>query len=298
MFDGLSSTWSWGLGTIVFLLALTLLYAVGLWCVHVCHARDPQVPTIRWYHMACFVAAVLIAAGLLLTPINTIARTQLFSVHMAQAVILTTVCAPLILAACPDVMLQLLLGLPVVRQVVRTLTQPIIASLLFNLTFLLWHTPLLYADAMANSSLYEAMMLGIFFTSLLNWSPLIGASEEMHTMGYPLQMAYAFFDGQPVDIFAFILVFSGATMYPFYAIPAQMHLSGFADQTVAGALLMIPGFVDLGVMTPLFFKWLGRIEEKTRLADEKRQAQREMEWEEYEEGEEEEVATKGMQQYS
>ncbi len=292
MFDGLSSVWSWGLGTVIFLAALVLLYALGLWRVHVHHARDPQVPTIRWYHITCFVVAVVIAAGLLLTPINTIARTQLFSVHMAQAVILTTACAPLMLAACPDVILQLLLGLPVVRQIVRTLVQPIVASLLFNLTFLLWHTPLLYADAMANSSLYEMMMLSIFFTSLLNWSPLIGASEEVHMIGYPLQMAYAFFDGQPVDIFAFILVFSGATMYPHYVIPAQMNLSAFADQTVAGALLMIPGFVDLGVMTPLFFKWLGQIEEKTRLADEKRQVQREMEWEEYEE---EEAAIEGMQ---
>ncbi len=49
-------------------------------------------------------------------------------------------------------------------------------------------------------------MLSIFLTSLLNWGPLIGAQREQHHMSYPIKMLYVFFDGQPVDIFAFMLV--------------------------------------------------------------------------------------------
>ncbi len=62
--------------------------------------------------------------------------------------------------------------------------------------------------------------------------------------------------------------------------PSQLNLTPFADQTVAGALLLIPGLVDLIVMTPLFFRWLNQIEEQTRLADERRQER--VEHEEYE----------------
>jgi cytochrome c oxidase assembly factor CtaG len=106
---------------------------------------------------------------------------------------------------------------------------------------------------------------------MLNWWPLIGSLHELRRMSYPIQMIYAFFDGQPVDIFAFVLVFTGVPIYTFYAIPPQLGLSAFADQAIAGALLLIPGLVDLGVMSPLFFRWLGQIEQRARLADQQRQ---------------------------
>jgi cytochrome c oxidase assembly factor CtaG len=86
-----------------------------------------------------------------------------------------------------------------------------------------------------------------------------------------MQILYAFFDGQPVDIFAFVLVFTGTVIYPYYAVPPQLGISPFADQAVGGALLLIPGLVDLGVMSPLFFSWLGQMEQQTKLGDQRRQ---------------------------
>ena len=90
-------------------------------------------------------------------------------------------------------------------------------------------------------------------------------------MTYPKQMLYAFLDGQPLDIYAFLLVFSGVVIYPFYAIPPQLGIYAFADQAMGGALLLLPGLIDLVVMTPLFFLWLAQIEQKARIADQKRQ---------------------------
>jgi hypothetical protein len=84
-------------------------------------------------------------------------------------------------------------------------------------------------------------------------------------------MLYAFLDGQPLDIFAFLLVFSGVVFYPFYAIPPQLGITAFADQAMGGALLLLPGLVGLVVMTPLFFLWLSQIEQKARVEDQKRQ---------------------------
>ncbi len=95
-----------------------------------------------------------------------------------------------------------------------------------------------------------------------------------------MQMVYAFFDGQPVDIFAFLLVFTGVVFYTHYTIPPQFIEWGYsavADQTIAGAFLLIPGLVDLVVMSPLFFRWLGQIEDQARLADQKRQEEEEAE---------------------
>jgi putative membrane protein len=281
MSGSLSQQWPWNPWAVAFLSILALLYLWGLF-----QARKRGVGArISALRIIAFFSALVIAALLLLTPIDTIGRIQLFTVHMTQVVVLTTICTPLIMAGCPEELLHPLVEIPVVSSIVLTLTRPLIASVIFNLTFLLWHTPRLMELAQANESLYHFMLLSIFFTSFLNWHPLIGSIHENRHMSYPVQMAYAFFDGQPVDILAFILVFTQAAVYH-YAIPVQLNFSAFSDQATGGAILLVPGLVDIGVMTPLFFRWLWQIESRTRLDDQKRQA----ELEEWEEGEEEEGA--------
>jgi cytochrome c oxidase assembly factor CtaG len=271
MLDGLALTWSWNPSAFIFLLILCLLY---LWALRQAqrHIRtNPEEQPISAYRIAAFFAGIGMVALLVLSPINTIARTQLLSVHFAQIVILTSVCAPLVLVGCPAILLQPLIEIPIVRHIVRFLTFPLVASLIFNATFLFWHVPKLYNASLANASLYQTIGLCVFLAALLNWWPLIGSLTELRKISYPVQIFYAFFDGQPVDIFALVLVFSGVPFYPHYALPAQLGLSRFADQAVGGAFLLIPGLMDLAVMSPLFFRWLAQIEAKTRLADQRRQ---------------------------
>ena len=281
MFFGLSLAWPFNPGVMLFLLVLVALYVLGLR-----HARQHPVQgeVVNRRSIVAFFSAIVVMAIVLLTPIDTIARTQLFSVHMAQLVLLTTLCAPLILYSTPALLLRPFVELPVIRQILRLFTLPLVASVLFNLLFLFWHVPKLLRLTMGNSTLYHVQVLSIFIAALLNWWPLIGSVRELRPMSYPIQMLYAFFDGQPVDIFAFILVFTGVTVYTFYAVPPQLGLSTFADQAIGGALLLIPGLVDLVVMTPLFFRWLGQIEAQTKRADEERIADDEEEYE-YEEDE-------------
>jgi cytochrome c oxidase assembly factor CtaG len=284
MSGSLSQQWPWNPWAIAFLSILALLYLWGLFHMH---KRGRSVSAWR---IIAFFSALVVAALLLLTPIDTIGRLQLFSVHMTQIVILTTVCTPLIMAGCPEELLHPLVEVPILSNILLVITSPLIASVIFNMTFLLWHTPVLMGLAQANEALYHFMMLSIFFTSFLNWHPLIGSIHENQHMSYPVQMAYAFFDGQPVDILAFVLVFTQSIIYH-YAIPAQLHISAFSDQATGGAILLAPGLVDIGVMTPLFFRWLWQIESRARLDDEKRQAEIEAmeEWEEVEEDEDEEI---------
>ena len=277
---GLSLTWPWNPGVILFLLALVALYLLGL---HYARRHPVAVEDggVARHHIIAFFSVIVLMAVLLLTPIDTIAHTQLFSVHMFRLVLLVTLCAPLILYSSPAIMVRPLVQLPVVGLILRLLTRPLVASLLFNLLFLLWHAPLILHATFNNNALYHTLVLSIFVASLLNWWPLLGSVRELRPMGYPIQMLYAFFDGQPVDIFAFILVFTGVTVYPYYAVPAQLGLSTFADQAIGGALLLVPGLVDLVVMTPLFFRWLGQIENQTKKADQEREEEEyEVEYEE------------------
>ncbi|GHO84469.1 cytochrome c oxidase assembly protein [Dictyobacter formicarum] len=269
MLTGLSLAWSWSPGGLLCFVVLALLYLLRLRQVFRMHQEDPQAPTVSKIRIASFVIGLLLFAVLFFSPVHTIGRTQLFLVHMAEVVVLTTFCAPLLLGGCSAVILRPVLEIPVVSTVIRFLTNPIVASVVFNAIFLLWHAPKIYNAATPNVALYNTMMLSIFLASLLNWWPIIGSLSELKKHGYPLQMLYVILDGQPLDIFAFILVYSGVALYH-YHIPAQTGINAFGDQAAAGALLLLPGLVDLVVLSPLFISWMGQIEQKTRAADQRR----------------------------
>ena len=264
----LNLSWHWSPIALIGLVMLCLLYAFG---IRQARKGNVQGTPLQKRRIVAFIVAVVVMAVVFLTPIDTIARTQLFFMHMVQAVTLTTVCAPLLLYACPAWLLRPLLNQPLVQPVARALTQPVIASIIFNINFLAWHAPGLYHFALVHGTVYHVALLSFLLTSLLNWWPLIGPVREFHKMTYPMQMLYAFLDGQPVDIFAFLVVFSGVVFYPYYPVPPPLGISSFADQAVGGALLLIPGLVDLVVMSPLFFRWLAQIEQKAKIEDERRQ---------------------------
>lgn len=270
MLYGLNLTWHWSPIALGGLVILCLFY---VFAAQFARRRNTQ-DKLKGRHMLAFITAIFLLAIVFLTPLDTVARTQLFAAHMVQAIMLTTLCAPLLYAATPAWLLSPLMSQPITRMIARVLTQPVIASVIFNVTFLVWHAPSLYNLALAQGTLYHVELLTILLTSLLNWWPLIGPLRELHKMSYPAQMLYAFLDGQPVDIFAFLVVFTGTVFYTHYHIPTQLQQWGYnavADQTVAGAFLLVPGLVDLIVMTPLFFRWLGQIEARAKLSDQRRQ---------------------------
>lgn len=280
--------WSWNIPALCILFVLTALYLVGILRLRHMHISDAQASPVKARHIIFFVLALACSIGAFFSPIDTIARTQLFSVHMAQVVIVITLCSPLFMAACPEEMLRALFALPPMRALARLLLRPLTASILFNLIFLLWHTPRLYSWSVTSAGVYHGWLALVFVISFLNWWPLIGPMVGQRTLSLPMQMLYVFLDGQPVDILAFILVVTEVPIYSHYIIPYQLGLSPFSDQAVGGSILLIPGIVDLIVMSPLFIRWLKTIEQRTRERDLQRQAEEE-EYEYVEEWEEDEA---------
>jgi cytochrome c oxidase assembly factor CtaG len=288
----LAATWNWRPGVLLFFAVIALLYIFGVVRVNAKHWRDAQVPNIHVARIIAFFVGWLIAVLILVSPLDTIGRTQIFFIHIAQIILLSTISVPLVLVGCPEPLLRPALNIAGIREITKLVTGPIVASILFNFSFIIWNSPRIYNAASVNGALYDTMMVWFFVVSLINWWPLLGSVPQFRTISYPVQMLYAFFDGLPLDIYAFILVYSGTTLFTNYTIPAQLNLTRFGDQTVGGALLLVPGVVDLIVMTPYFFLWLRQTEQKTRLADEIRQQELDDEYwygdEDYEEEEEEE----------
>jgi cytochrome c oxidase assembly factor CtaG len=269
-FDGVHLTWHWSPFSLATLLLFCLAYGL---IIHLLHRRRPLARPLRKRQFIWFAGGVLLLALVLLTPIDTVARTQLFLAHMCQVVCIITFAVPCFLFACPDWLFQPIWAWPLSRVTLAWLTRPVVASVLFNATFLFWHLPPVYSQTLQVGPLYHLMLWSLFLVSFLNWWPLIGPDRSLHQISYPAQIAFAFLDGEPLTLYAFLIVFSGVVFYP-YTVPAQL-LTASADQTSAGALLLIPGIVDLVVMSPLFFRWLHQIEERARHDDRRLQALRE-----------------------
>lgn len=269
-FDGIILTWHWSPLSLAALALLCLGYSLTLWLMH---RRKPEERPIKKRQIAWFISAVLIIALFLFTPIDLVARTQLFLAHMFQVVFIITFAVPCMLFSFPDWLFQPAFDWPPSRAIMKVLTQPVVASVIFNATFLLWHLPVIYDKTLQYSYLYHTMIWSLFLVSFLNWWPLIGDNRQLHHMSHPAQIAFAFLDGEPLQIYAFVIVFTGVVIYP-YAVPPQF-LSTYADQAAAGALLLLPGIVDWVVMSPLFFRWLGELEVKAKRNDERLQTLRE-----------------------
>jgi putative membrane protein len=268
-YKGIHLIWHWSPFSLALLLLLSVGYGLTLWLMH---NSQPEERAIKLRYPLWFAAGILILALVFLTPIDEVARTQLFLAHMFQVVFIITFAVPCFLFAFPDWFFTPLFQKPQTRAIAKALTQPIVASCIFNATFLFWHLPPIYDQGLTvqYSYLYHLMLWTLFLVSFLYWWPLIGPERQLHHMSYPAQMAFAFLDGEPLQLYAFLIVFGGAILYP-YQVPAQF-LSAFADQASAGALLLVPGIVDIAVMSPPFFHWLDQIEERARRNDERRAA--------------------------
>ena len=131
MLNGLDFSWQLNLISLFVLELICLLFILGIRLA----GRGGAHPPLNKWRLAAFITAIALGVLVLLTPFDTIARTQLFAAHMVQVVVLTTLCAPLLLAACSDWLLQPILEQPVSRAVAQALTRPLVASILFNFTF-------------------------------------------------------------------------------------------------------------------------------------------------------------------
>lgn len=267
MLNGLSFSWSWNPLSLLVILGICLLYFLG---IRALKRRDPATKQPERRKLVSFGLAILCLVVVMLTPVDTIARTQMFVVHMAQLVLISTLAVPLLLLGSPHEIVTPLLEKPGLKRVIVSLTNPVVASIIFNLTFLAWHLPWLFGLAQQHQWLYQVELLVILLVSLVNWWPLVGPVEDVRGLSYPIKMLYAFLDGLPLEIFAFILVYSGVMLYPLFRVPPVLGISPYGDQTAGGALLMIPGLIDLIVMTPLFFRWIAQIDRQALIDDERR----------------------------
>src|SRR3989441_3282811 len=168
------------------------LYAIGPFRKR--HFPDEPIMTGQ---TIAFLSGMLIMLLALVSPLDELGDSYLFSAHMVQHLCLTIIGPPLLLLGTPEWMVKPALSNKVIFKVAKVLTYPVVAFVLYNVDFWLWHAPLLYNATLENQSIHILEHLTFIIFGLLYWWPIFSPSKDLPRLPFGGQILYLFLSGMP-----------------------------------------------------------------------------------------------------
>jgi putative membrane protein len=208
-------------------------------------------------------------------PLHELAEDYLFSAHMVQHLLFAFVAPPLLLIGTPVWLLRALVGRGTRFKVIRFLSRPVPALLLFNGAIAAMHWSVV-VNLQVNSALFHiGFHVVLITTALLMWSVVVAPLPELRRLPEPARMLYLFLQSVVPTVPASFLTFSSGVLYSAYAAaPRIWGIDVVADQRIAGLIMKLGGGLLLwSVIAYMFFKWNAR---------EEAQRAEEVPWEDFE----------------
>jgi cytochrome c oxidase assembly factor CtaG len=251
--QALLTDWSWEPSVLI---GLALLSAGYAYLVGPFRERRDLGPPVTRTQVTMFVLAMLTLVLALLSPLDGIGDTYLFSAHMVQHLMLASLFPPLFLAALPAWLVRPLFRRPGAAAFLGFFTMPAMALILFNANIYLWHLPALYDLTLRNEQIHVLEHLSFMAFGVLNWWPVLSPIPEQR-LAYPLQVLYLFADGMLMMVLGILFTFAPTVFYPPYAAaPRLWGISPLSDQQLGGLIMWYPGNLPYGVFLVIaFYRW-------------------------------------------
>jgi putative membrane protein len=223
-------------------------------------------PVPRW-RQACFAAGLATIAIALFSPIGHISE-ELVIAHMGEHLLIGDIATLLLVLGLTKSLLQPVLAIPLFNRL-QILAHPAVALPLWAINLFVWHIPALYQDAYGGAPVHALEHATFLFFGCLMWMSVFGPLPKPAWFTAGWKVAYVVAVRFVGAILGNVLMWSGAVLYPVYASgEAYWNISPQADQSTAGALMMVEGtFVALGVLAWVFFEVAREGIEKQRLLD-------------------------------
>jgi putative membrane protein len=245
------------------LLLSALLYAFGfqrLW------SRAAQGRNALRRSGLLFAAGWFTLAAAVVSPLHEAGETS-FTMHMIEHEIIMLPAALMLVASRPGA--AMLWALPAAartalggaahggRGLWRSLTDPVVVTILQLVAMWAWHAPALFDRALESQSWHIAQHLSFLVTALLFWWAMLHGRSGRH--GYGTVAMCLFLTSLAGGALGALMAFSESPWYAGYAAlgltPAG--LTPAQDQQLAGLLMWLPGGAFHGAAALLFlYKWL------------------------------------------
>ena len=219
---------------------------------------SPVVTTAQKRYFFAGVLLLWIAADY---PMHDIAEDYLYSVHMFQHLLIAFIVPPLLLLAMPEWLARLLvLDGGVTSRVLRVLTRPVVAGVVFNVFQVLTHWSAVVNTSAENGPFHYMIHLAVFFSALLMWFPVLGPLKDVQ-MSEPGKLVYLFLMSIVPTVPAGWLTFAEGVVYDAYDNDVNLWgMNPTDDQQLAGAIMkVVGGFYLWGMIAIRFFRHTARL---------------------------------------
>ncbi len=181
-------------------------------------------PVSPW-RKASYLGAVALIFFALNGPLHTLSDDYLFSAHMVQHMLLMLVMPPFLIMGIPPWLIRKAMERPGVARTARILTNPVVAFLAYNVTFIGWHIPQMYNWALMSHDLHIVQHLMFMAVAVMMWWPVVNPVPELERIPTgPLLMMYVFAFGIPSTVVSAFITLSDSVFYPWYAAGSQSYI--------------------------------------------------------------------------
>lgn len=215
-------------------------------------ARSGQGAALLQRRALLFAFGWLALVGAAVSPLHQ-AGARSFTAHMLEHEIMMLAAAPFMVLAEPLAVILWAFPAPARRAIGRltharavqgpwrTLTDPVVSTLLQAAALWLWHAPALFDRALASEGWHAAQHLSFLVSALLFWSAMLHGRERGAGYGPATLCLFA-----TSVVSGALGAFMALSQSPWYAGCAAIGLAPFGltpteDQQLAGLLMWIPG---------------------------------------------------------
>lgn len=192
------------------------------------------------------------------TPLAYYGHHYSFSLHMIQQSLIFFMVTPLILIGTPEPWIRSLLGNRLIGRVIGFFTKPMLAVVLFNMLFSLYHVPLVFDTLHANTYLQVICHIILQGAAFFMWWPILCPMRKGKSLSHLKKIGYMFANGVLLTPACALIIFANTLLYSSYqtTLPFLPFFSPLEDQQLGGVLMkLIQEVVYACVIGLIFFRW-------------------------------------------
>lgn len=229
-------------------------YELGIRLLAPRYCPEDEVPVTATQRSLFYAGVIVLVIGLS-WPIHDLGEQRLFMFHMVEHLLTALIVPPLLLAGMPWWLTRALVA--PIMPVVKLVTKPLIALILFNGWLALLHVPGVVELQLTNELFHRFAHLMLFVTATIMWWPVIDPIPDTQHLTPFGKMGYVFLQSLVPTIPASFMTLGSTPLYEIYTtFPRLWGISAMTDQILAGLIMKIGGGLILWTAIAwIFFSW-------------------------------------------
>lgn len=238
--------------------AFTVLLVIGYFLLFAKkHGRFKNSRPLQSKEAVLFLISMALLYIIKGSPVDLMAHIM-FSFHMVQMAFLYLVIPPLFILGIPNWAWKNVIEIPFINKIFKLFTRPLIALVMFNGLFSIYHIPMVMDFVKMNFFLHALYTVVLFVFALFLWWPLVNTLPGQYQLHGLKKVGYILADGVLLTPACGLIIFAPDAMYATYT-DGEMWLKAM-ELCVPGAALS--GLSGMNITGPELFTNMGAQEDQ------------------------------------